>query len=111
MEALDWDVLTKEEEAKIDLLIKPLVIYLRSQGFRTFASCQGGKGHIGELPWVRMLPSQGRSGDQTCYWLSWVMSESSFGKKGFTTSVHYEYGDLDRVLITHVFVELQLWGI
>ncbi len=42
----------------IDEVIRPVVELLNKYGFKTFESCQGGKGHCFELPTVRFYGSE-----------------------------------------------------
>jgi hypothetical protein len=42
----------------IDPGIRRAVLILRKEGIETFESCQGGAGHIGDLPWIRFHGSE-----------------------------------------------------
>lgn len=42
----------------LDKLIEPVVILLNKYGFKTFESCQGGKGHCFDSPTVRFEGSE-----------------------------------------------------
>lgn len=56
---------------ELDPDIMEIVRILRFNGVETFESCQGGKGHVSELPMVRFSGSQGEGYRAVAILLDW----------------------------------------
>src|SRR5712692_4150402 len=96
------------DDTQLDSGIKEIVLSLYKVGFRTYASCQGGKGHCFSLPIVRMLPDEGKTAAETHIRLLKFMI--NLGIVGYTISCAYEYPTSDGILGGES-IDLELWDL
>lgn len=94
----------------LDPGIAPIVELLRQNGIDTFASCEGGEGHMFSLPTVRIAPRDVNDMRSDIDQVAIVLSEAGFG--GYYLKQVYAYQDDPFAWDNEGqhFIELEFWS-
>lgn len=94
--------------APLDPGIAEVVNLLRSKGFDTFSSCEGGEGHDFDMPTVRINPRDDRYMDEDEIKISALLSENDYG--GYYIKLCHAYqSDVIPWRDNQNFIEIEFW--
>lgn len=97
------------DNEKIDEKIKSLVLLLRENNVNTFASCQGGVGHVFELPTIRFFPNSWNESEERKRIVNILHDAGYYGY--YIKSYHaYQNNTEEWKQEQYAFMEIELWN-